>query len=78
MPKASVAISMDIDLGLAKPEHIERYLTKEIKKAMARAQIRTPAAPKMLNLQISVIALPRVITPLPGPPRDANGRFTPS
>lgn len=47
-----VAIAMEVERNGALAEQLERYLEREIKKIMARAQLTTPAAPKMLSLSI--------------------------
>lgn len=53
--KTRVAIALEVERNGASTEKLQGYLEREIKKIMARAQLTTPAAPKMLSMTIKVV-----------------------
>lgn len=52
MTKATVAIILEVERAGARTTDLERFLTKEVSRAMGHARLFTPAAPKMLSIRV--------------------------
>jgi hypothetical protein len=49
-----VTITLTVERGGARDSDLERYLEREIRRAMDRARYATPAATKLVGLKVEV------------------------